>query len=70
MESRVIAIRDARVHENWGRVLRVTRETPNARGWFCVFALELDNHVEGGPSLADCDLDYRDHNQPITGTVQ
>ena len=32
VESRVIAIRVARVHENWGRVLRATRETANELG--------------------------------------
>lgn len=82
VESRVIGIRGARVHENWGRVQRATRETRNDPGVAAglspslflsvhVFALELDNHVEGGPSpptRAD-DPDYRDHNQPITGTL-
>lgn len=64
VESRVIGIRGARVHENWGRVQRATRETRNDPGVAAaslppslpfslslhVFALELDNHVEGGPS--------------------
>lgn len=62
VESRVIGIRGARVHENWGRVQRATRETRNDPGVaglppslppslsLHVFALELDNHVEGGPS--------------------
>lgn len=32
VESRVIGIRGARVHENWGRVQRATRETRNDPG--------------------------------------
>ena len=56
VESRVIAVRVARVHGNWGRVLCVTRETANEQREVVVarvFALELDNHgVEGGPCSA------------------
>ncbi|KAK1122201.1 hypothetical protein K0M31_009427 [Melipona bicolor] len=70
VESRVIAVRVARVHENWGRVLCVTRETVDEQRGVVVarvFALELDNHGSRVVrARLDCDPDYRDHNQPIT----
>lgn len=48
VESRVIGIRGARVHENWGRVQRATRETRNDPG---VAAASLSSSLSLSPRI-------------------
>lgn len=43
VESRVIGIRGARVHENWGRVQRATRE--RHQGWRLPPSLSLSTYL-------------------------